>query len=144
MSTGAGYATGDLIANIAETSADGELNSPVSDQADLYLSGSCIQNCEGTVYATGFTWSSIEGQMRVDATCVSEATCGDSQEWPAQPAEMNYLQEWVTLQNTSTSFEIVGWDGNPHTINVDFSSCGPTDEACVSSIVSAALEAYDV
>lgn len=60
------------------------------DDACLTLTDSCVRTCEGEIYATGFVWTVDATTVRVDATCIVEATCGDSDEFAAEPAVIEY------------------------------------------------------
>lgn len=91
LDTNAPYENGDQYCNEGFVTADGDTTAPVPemDDACLVLTGSCVKNCEGTVYATGFEWNPVDDDtLQVTARCVAEATCGDSDERDAQPAEL--------------------------------------------------------
>lgn len=94
---------GDQICNIATTYVTGDITNENDidpsnnfdalssyDDACLTMTESCIRTCEGEIYATGFVWTVTATTVIVDATCIVEATCGDSDEFPALPAVLEY------------------------------------------------------
>ncbi|USN54874.1 MAG: hypothetical protein H6765_10565 [Candidatus Peribacteria bacterium] len=119
---------------------------PEADEACLTVVTSCEKNCEGTVYATGFKWNELDANtLQVTAQCVSEATCGDTDQWDAIPAELTYTNGTpVSFTLFAPTFTIAGWDGNNKVITVDVAACAPGYlAACIANQANIALEAYD-
>jgi hypothetical protein len=73
---------------------------------------SCIKDCEGRVYATGFEMTQSGNTLQVDARCVSEATCGGSDEWDADPARLVYSSGFDSLGTSpSELLTVPSWQG---------------------------------
>lgn len=133
--------------------ASGDVTDPVPemDNACLTLTGSCVKNCEGTVYATGFEWNKVQdiddNTLQVTARCVAEATCGDSDEREAQPAELSRGTTTLSMQTGDTTVSIPSWDQSVEVdylvTDIDLASCG-SDTSCMATTIQTAIEAYDI
>ncbi|USN54868.1 MAG: hypothetical protein H6765_10535 [Candidatus Peribacteria bacterium] len=147
MATGANYDLGDQVCNTAQATSSGNREDPVEDTVCLTLTGSCIKNCAATVSATGFAWNqTAPNTIQVTATCMSEATCGDSNEWDAVPAELVYreLTHRVDIVENAT-LQIPSWSGAGFiTVSVaGLTACG-SDTGCAYTLISNAINAVDV
>jgi uncharacterized repeat protein (TIGR01451 family) len=114
--TGAKYAWGEEYCNVAYAQAEGEPESPISDDACMTVSGSCFRTCSGYVEIdTGtLTWKLQWNDLQVDATCIAKTTCGESTSFPADPARVDLCKCTVVSQknrsaNHQSPYLGMGW-----------------------------------
>lgn len=154
-----GYATGEQICNVATTYVTGDINNvndsdPSNnfdaltqyDDACLTLTDSCVRTCEGEIYATGFVWTVSANTVIVDATCIVEATCGDSDEFAADPAVIEYGTSSIstTIVGGSFNFDLPSDTVTGATVNIviDVSACAGA-QPCIETATLSGIQASD-